>query len=326
MGKASESEVWLIGAGPMAQAYAQVLRDQKREFTVIGRGQQSATAFEEALGIPVVTGGLASHLDRAPGLPRSAIVATAVEQLAPTAVALINAGLSRVLIEKPAGLDPQQTTELAALAGRSGASCFVAYNRRYFASTQLARTLIEEDGGALSFRFEFSELAQFVSGSKHAPAVKANWLYANSSHVLDMAFFLAGFPTGLHAQVSGELAWHPAGARFTGHGVSATGALFSYIADWASAPRWAVEVYTGQRALTLQPLEQLRSRPADGFKESPVALDDDLDRRFKPGVWRQTLAFLDGGDAAGDLLEIHAHAAHMAGPFRTIRESGSYQD
>ena len=41
------TEIALIGAGPMAMAYAAVLKDMKANIRVIGRGEASAANFKE---------------------------------------------------------------------------------------------------------------------------------------------------------------------------------------------------------------------------------------------------------------------------------------
>jgi len=49
------ASLWLIGSGPMAQAYAAVLQAQGVAFTVIGRSAASAEAFHQATGVPVLS-------------------------------------------------------------------------------------------------------------------------------------------------------------------------------------------------------------------------------------------------------------------------------
>jgi len=73
--------LWLIGAGPMAQDYAKVLKNLGRDFEVIGRGSASAARFESATGHAVHQGGLRGAL-AASAAPEQAIVAVGVEQLA----------------------------------------------------------------------------------------------------------------------------------------------------------------------------------------------------------------------------------------------------
>jgi len=311
----------LVGAGAMAQAYARVLQDQAVPSIVSGRGEASARRFEEETGLAVRRGGVERVLeDTAPGWDH-AIVAAPVDALAPITRRLINAGVRRILVEKPAGLSPGETRELAEAARRQNAEVFVAYNRRFYASALKAREFIREDGGATSLRLEFSEFSHRIAQLPSSPAVKQAWLYANSTHVLDMGFFLAGFPQSMTGLAAGALDWHPAGACFAGHGKTLTGAVFSYHADWRAAPKWMVEIGTPARTLMLQPLETLSFRSNTGFDVTSVELDD-TDTRFKPGLWRQTHAFLNGGNAQDGLCDIESHARHMQTVYRTIREGG----
>ena len=307
----------LIGAGPMAVAYAVALKDMDCEISVIGRGEKSAAAFKEKTGLDVRTGGLEDYLGSGETLPNHAIVSTPVDALAPNTKALISAGIKNILVEKPAGLTPEETQDLSVFAAANGAHVYVAYNRRFYASVKAAKKLIAEDGGATSLRMEFSEYAFRIKDVPTAAHIKSQWLYANSTHVLDMGFFLAGYPKEISGMQAGGSEWHPAGSQFVGHGSLDNGGLFSYHADWDAAPRWMVEVMTPKRTLMFNPLEKLNERSTEGFAITPVALDDDLDARYKPGLFAQTDAFLKGN--ATDLATIASHADHMENIYKVIR-------
>lgn len=283
-------KLWLLGAGAMAREYAKVLKGLGVPFTVIGRGERSAAAFEAAVGVPVLR-------ERPAGAPDAAIVAVGVSELASVARSV---RAKRLLVEKPVGLS------LAQLKGLKG---FVGYNRRFYASTLKARELAAQDGGVLSFSFEFTELAGKVGASAHPAQVKERWLLANSTHVIDLAFHLGGEPAQLACFKAGKLPWHPAGSRYAGAGRTKTGALFSYQANWESAGRWGVELMTPKRRLVLRPLETLQEQALGSFELRPVPLDDAYDREYKPGLRRQVEAFLDGGEG---LLTIAEHAKRLA--------------
>ena len=70
------------------------------------------------------------------------------------------------------------------------------------------------------------------------------------------------------------------------------GVLFSYFADWEAPGRWGVEVLTRKNRLILRPMEQLQVTPLRSVKVESVSLEDKLDQDFKPGLYRQTEAFL----------------------------------
>ena len=311
------TKIALIGAGPMAVAYADVLNDLGVETRVIGRGEKSAAAFTEKTGLEVRIGGLEDYLNSDEALPDYAIVSTPVDALAPNAKAIITAGIKNILVEKPAGLTPEETKELSAFAATHQANVYVAYNRRFYSSVMAAKKLIHADGGATSLRMEFSEFAFRIKDVPTAAHIKSQWLYANSTHVLDMGFFLAGYPKAISGMRAGGSDWHPAGSQFVGHGQLENGGLFSYHADWDAAPRWMVEVMTPKRTLMFNPLEKLNERSPEGFAITPVELDDDLDTRFKPGLHAQTGAFLKGDVA--DLATIENHAHHMEEIYKVIR-------
>lgn len=305
--------LWLVGAGDMAIAYARVLAALKAPFQVVGRGEASGKAFHQALSVPVATGGVESALGK--GRPESAIVAVGLDQLAGVAKSLLRAGVPRILVEKPAGLGRAEIESVAALAREKGVQVFVGYNRRFYASVLAAEAMIEADGGLLSMSFDFTEWSHLVGPSRQAPGAKENWVLANSSHVIDLAFFLGGSPTTLRAERAGALDWHPAAARFSGSGKTAKGALFSYQADWEAPGRWGLDLRTRERRLVLQPLESLSIQTKGSTALEPAALDAKLDADFKPGLHRQTQAFLQGKDGRLKTIAEQAQfAASVIGP------------
>jgi len=252
-------------------------------------------------------------------VPDYAIVSTPVDALSPNTKSLISAGIKKVLVEKPAGLTPEEPQDLAEFATANNANVYVAYNRRFYASVMAAKRLIEADGGPTSLRMEFSEFAFRIKDVPTAAHIKSQWLYANSTHVLDMGFFLAGYPTSISGMEAGGSDWHPAGSQFVGHGRLEKGGLFSYQADWEAAPRWMVEVMTPKRTLMFNELEKLNERSPEGFAITPIELEDDLDTRFKPGLHAQTKAFLDSDNS--DLATIASHARNMEAIYKVIRGS-----
>ena len=311
--------ILLVGAGPMAVAYAQVLAAQGRRFEVVGRGAASAARFAAQTGITPRQGGLAACLASLdPGQPIAAIVALPVTQLAAATKLLLAFGAGRILVEKPGGLDAVEVASVATAAEIAGRQVFVGYNRRFYASSLRAARIVAEEGGPTSFTFEFSEVESRVLSQPQAPEVLRAWFLANSSHVLDLAFHLGGAPAALHAAVSGALDWHPRGAVFVGHGRTTGGALFSWHADWMSAGRWRIDIRTRARALLLEPLETLKQRAKGSFGWEDVALDDALDRAFKPGLHRQVEAFLGPDPARDGLPTIGAQHAAILSRFLPI--------
>ena len=287
------SSIWLIGAGIMGQAYASVLQAQNVPFRVIGRSRSSAEVFQQATGIPVYEGGLEAALASLPA-PNLAIVAVGIEQLALTSQRLLSAGCKRLLVEKPGALTFSELKAVHAQARANGAQVWIAYNRRFYASVQKLRQLVEVDGGITSAVFEFTEWSNRIRGLRKAPGVKERWLLANSTHVIDLAFHFIGLPDEGQWQAfhGGSLDWHPSSSRFHGAGVSERGVPFAYQADWEAPGRWGVELLTCFNRYLLRPMEELQVIPLGSVDPQRIELDDALDSRFKPGLFRQCEAFL----------------------------------
>ena len=112
---------------------------------------------------------------------------------------------------------------------------------------------------------------------------KENWFMVNSTHVVDMAFLLGGFPKELESYTAGDCDWHPDSAVFAGSGVSEYGALFSYQANWLAPGRWSVEILTLNNRLVFRPLEKLQVQKPKSVAIEFVDIDDQLDVEFKPG-------------------------------------------
>jgi predicted dehydrogenase len=284
----------LVGTGAMSAAYAKVLKALGQPFIAAGRGAERAEAFAREWGVEAGQGPLPEQISRLKEVPQTAIIAVSAANLAEATAQLVEAGVRRLLVEKPAALNQADAESLDVLARNAGAEVYVAYNRRFYASVEAARTLIDADGGVLSFKFDFTEARTRIEALNKDPAELAGWLYGNSTHVIDLAFFLGGHPKTIVAQSRGGLAWHPSGAIFSGCGTTDKGADFSYHANWLAPGRWGVEVMTAKSRLILQPMEQLMLQNLQSFAVEAVAINDTLDKDFKPGLYRQTEAFLSG--------------------------------
>ena len=287
--------IWLVGSGLMAVEYAKVLVSLGNKFIVIGRGKKSAQAFTKENNISVLTGGITKAL-KDNTHPRTAIVAVGVEELSRTASELIKAGTKRILIEKPGGIDLEEIDSLNIVAEKYNAAVLLAYNRRFYNSVKEAKNYISQDGGILSAQFEFTEWAHTIEPLVKANKVKERWLLGNSSHVLDLAFHFIGKPLDWKFWHAGSLEWHPDAARFAGAGISENNIMFNYHADWQTPGRWGIELNTLKHRLILRPLEKLQVCKIGSVKVEEVSLKNDLDSKYKPGLYRQTESFLKEDD------------------------------
>lgn len=304
-------KVLVVGAGSMAKEYCKVLQAMQKDIIVVGRGAKGAAQFEEEMGIPVLSGGIENNIVKIGELPEYAIVAVDVKQLAAVTQTLLDNGIKNILLEKPGAFTRWEMEAVCDKAAEQNAKVYIAYNRRYYASTQRALEIIKEDGGVSSFHFEFTEWAHVIEKSKHPLEAKEKTFFGNSTHVLDLAFFLGGRPKEISAYVAGALEWHSSGCVYVGSGVTEKGALFSYQANWAAPGRWAVEVLTNKHRLYFKPLETLQIQELASVAVNPVEIDDRLDKEFKPGLYRQVQSFLENIDD-GKKITIAEQVEHLS--------------
>lgn len=306
-----KNSVLLIGASQMAIDYARVLLDQNINVDVISRGTVKANELKEKLGIEVLTGGLDLYIKNLNSNNYDCIInAVGQEQLFPTTCSLIKNGFDTLLIEKPGGLNAVEIKSLRDFSNSYNANVFIAYNRRFYSSVLEAQRIIEQDGGVLSFNFEFTEWSYEMKESKKPSIVKENWFLCNSSHVVDMAFYLGGRPKEITSYVAGGLDWHPSASKFAGAGRTENGALFSYQANWEAPGRWGLEILTRKHRLIFRPLEKLQVQEIGSLSCKFVAIEDELDRKYKPGLYRQVLNILKAD--FDSLCSINEHILNLA--------------
>lgn len=298
-----KSQILLFGTGQMAYEYTKVLINQGHNFIVIGRGEASAKSFQEKTGIKPITGGADKFLTQSNYKDWKAIVAINGDQLGKVTISAIKHGIKFILSEKPGAIDKDEIVAVAQTAIKYSAKVYIAYNRRFYSSVKKAQEIIKKDGGILSFHFEFNELSDMVASLNHPIQIKHQWLLHNSTHVIDLAFFLGGAPKTLWAKTFGSLNWHPKGAIFTGCGVTKQNIPFTYHANWQSPGRWSLELMTKKNRLIFRPMEKLQAQQKSSFNVVDIELDNKLDTEFKPGLYKEVESFLKNGNLLCTLEE-----------------------
>jgi predicted dehydrogenase len=286
----------LVGAGPMAIEYAKVLKQLSISFITIGNTKNGALNFERIINEEVVLGGIENWIFNNSFLDFSfykIIVAVNEDLLGKISLFLLNSGFINLLVEKPGGLNFDDIQKLNILAKEKAAKVYIAYNRRFLTSILTVQERIKQDGGLISFNFEFTEWGHIVKDLKKNDGVLSEWFFQNSSHVIDLAFFIGGAPKQLNSFVGGGQSWHPKGTIFSGAGISNKNALFSYNANWESSGRWFVEFLSAENRYILKPLEQLFVQKRGSTVIEQIDLQDDLDKMFKPGLYRQLEALIN---------------------------------
>lgn len=285
-------KILLVGAGQMAIEYARVLKKMGINPTVVGRGKQKSLHFKKETNLEVEPGGINKWIVKNKGFKGKAMVAVGERELGTVTQSLLSYGIKSILVEKPGGFNFAEIIKIEREAKKKNAEVYVGYNRRFYTSVLELEKIIREDKGIKSFIFDFTEWSFEIKNFKKARGVKEKWFLHNSTHLVDLAFFIAGFPKIIHTQVKGSLTWHHSGSIYTGCGVTNNSTPFSYHANWDSPGRWGIEILTKKHKLILRPLEKLYVQDLGTLDIYEKRINDKIDINFKPGLFREVKAFL----------------------------------
>lgn len=282
-------KVLLVGAGAISREYTKILQALNVEFDVFCRRQEAAEQFYSETGI-LPHFGILEHCCQNNNYSH-AIIATTVESLPEVALQLACVGVKDLLLEKPGAVNFDGLAILKQ-AEELGSNIYIAYNRRFYASLERAKQLIEEDGGVVSCFFDFTEWSHIIEKASKSDFTKEYWFFANSTHVIDMVFHIIGLPNQIECFSFGSLLWHKFPTIYTGAGISEKGVYFSYHANWQAPGRWSVEFNTKNHKLIFKPMERLKVQKQGSIEEISLDIEDGLDSEFKPGFFRQVESFL----------------------------------
>ena len=317
-------KVLLVGCGYMAGEYYKVLDALGIQTVVVGRSKEGCKEFTRKYQISAYPGGVDANLDLLENGITHAIVATDITELCKTTYTLIEKGVSKLLVEKPGGINEGELKTISEYAEQKRANVYIAYNRRFYQSTKEANRIIAEDGGLKSMHFEFTEWESDILNSIQSEVVRQNILLANSTHVIDLALYFGGEVEKISSFVAGQLHWHNNGCIYSGAGYTKENVLFSYCANWGAPGRWAVELMTSKHRLYFKPMEKLGIQQLNSVRVDEVELDYKLDELYKPGLFEQVKTFiLDRKDRR--LLTIQQHMNHLE-VYKTIAGLTDYSD
>lgn len=314
--------VVIVGPGGIAKDYAKVVKALNTNAIAIGRNKEKCALFEKETGLKCISTPLDEYLKTIDVANTYFIISVNTENLGFVMRDLITKGAKHILVEKPAGVDKEDIALTIKLLEGKNITPFVAYNRRFYASFQKAIELIRQQGGLLSFSFEFTEWAHEIEKLGKTKEALEHWLLGNSSHVIDVAFFIGGLPKEMHSFTSGSISWHPAAAQFSGAGVTTKGVIFSYQANWASAGRWGVEFNTAQGKLILRPMEKLFFQKKGELAVNEIELNNKQDIDFKPGLYNQVEAFLKGD--ATNMITLQNHYSNLINIYEKVKNPAAH--
>lgn len=320
-----EVRLGVVGAGKIAVKHLEALQDVAgaKVVGVTSRTREKAQAMAAQFSIPCVADDMASLIREA--RPDALLLLVSASSIFTVARAALETGLP-LFIEKPAGLNPAESGELARVSGKLGARTMVGYNRRYYSVFHQGIEIIRRHGPLLGVMVEGHERIDAVRATgKHGDDVLAGWIFANSTHTIDLLRFFGGEVGALHCLARNVR--EPRGDQFAAIMEFEQGALGNYSAHWLSPGGWRVVLYGRGVTVEFKPLEAARWTDAAGAAHEIVPSADDT--RFKPGFHAQMTAFAElvrGAPVAWPLQDLEgAHRTMLLAESMTVATSAPMQ-
>lgn len=284
----NELRVAIIGAGKMAHAHLETLRQMPgvRVAAVCSRKAISGQMLQTEFGIERCYQDIDQML--ADCLPDAIFVAVSHSANYQVSARALRSGIP-CLIEKPAGFNAEETSQLAQIASQHNCLNMVGLNRRFYSVIQQAMLAVLQFGPIHGLMLETHEpILDYRSRRQFAGWIYDNWLVANSVHGLDLLRMIGGEIVELH--LFGKALREPAGDNFTASMEFADGTLGTWVAHWNSARGFGLKIYGEGVTAELWPLEEGFVRYDNGRRIRLRPAPTDL--QFKPGLYAQNAAFL----------------------------------
>ncbi len=279
----------VIGAGNIAREHLKVLKalDDVAVAGICSRTAAKAQQLAADFGIPHVADDPGQLIETVgvDGL----LVLVSADQVYDVAASVLGFG-KPVFLEKPPGLSPAETLELAELAEGRGTATMVGFNRRYYTNFRRGLEIVKRHGALLGILVEGHErFAQARGAVFHREEVLSSWLYANATHTIDLLRFFGGEIEEMHAFARGYE--EKGGDQFSSTILFESGAIGTYISHWLSPGGWRVVLYGEGVTVEFKPLEQ--GVWVDAKYETHSLGNGEKDEMYKPGFYGQMEAFCE---------------------------------
>lgn len=273
-------KIAIIGAGSMAKEHIRVFKDIHgvQVEGIFSRTLQKAQNLANEFSIPIV----ASSIEELYKVTRADLVVVAVSVLETRNVAEKVFEFPWVsLIEKPVGINYEESKKLSNLSKKKNAKSFVALNRRHLQTTRAILSELEFSKSPRIIKVYDQETPEIEIEDGVDEIVVKNWMYGNSIHVVDFfQIFARGKVTNINNIVrlnSDNNNFCISELRFS------SGDIGIYEAFWDAPAPWAVTVTTKDRRWEMRPLEKAFSQNYRSRALEPLKLKN-TDKSFKPGL------------------------------------------
>jgi len=267
--------VGIIGAGNIAEEYIKTLLSNKSISikSIVGKTKKNSKSLSLKYNIKHygnrITELLNFNLD---------LIIIAVDiQNTKNVITQISNFRGIVLIEKPLGINHEETKQIIKILEKNKDNCFVALNRRFYENILYVKKKLDNDKSKKIISVIDQENTINAKKYGHKQKVIDNWMFANSVHLIDLLLYFSNstvLKITTYKKIIKKEKMIISKIYFKNRSIGI------YYSMWNRPGPWSVNISTSKYFYNFSPLEQLEYRNLNNTKKIAklsVATD------FKPG-------------------------------------------
>ncbi len=194
------------------------------------------------------------------------------------------------LIEKPVGINYEQSKLLNNFAKKNKSNILVSLNRRFYSSTKWLKKQIQSEKGIRIINIIDQENTITPKKNGINKVVIENWMYANSIHLIDLIYY---FTRGEIKKIEKKIHHKLSETKYISCKIIfSSGDIVNYQAFWNLTAPWSLSISTKKNYYLMQPLEKLSYKNNKSHNFTDVAISE-ADKKFKPGIFNQNFELIN---------------------------------
>lgn len=250
-------KIAIIGTGKIAPAYMQALRwgNVNRIFSLqpVAAVNRSEAGNDRAVALGIDNVYLDSGEMIEKERPDALICSVGAPEIFNVMTKLIPYG-TPILVEKPPGLNREETEQLLTMARSYRTGVMVGFNRRFYSVVEKAKYQIELSGGLLGMRLDGFERYRMLRELGYATESLERMLTTNSIHCIDLIRYYAGDISEVRSFVN-QSNEEPFNHRYAAMITTKSNIAVTFQAYWHALGNWNYELYVPDGRISFTNLE-----------------------------------------------------------------------
>ncbi len=189
-----------------------------------------------------------------------------------------------IFIEKPIGMNFNETLQINNLFKKNKILNMVGLNRRFYSIFQKAIDIITKNGGLQNAVIEGHERIWNLKKLKIKENYIKNWHYLNCIHTVDLIRFFIGENKNIKI-----IEKNKKNRIYISIINSVKNVKCIYFSNWNTSDGWSIKLYANKITVVIKPLEN--AYWFDHTLKINKIIPDKIDKKFKPGFYNQMVCF-----------------------------------